>query len=124
MEQRRLGRTGHNSSVAVLGCAAFARSTPEEAEAAFADAVARGVNHIDIAPRYGEAERAIGPHLPPVRDRLFVGCKTTRANPEGARSQLEESLATLRTDHVDLYQLHAVTDLAELDRRAAAVEVL
>jgi aryl-alcohol dehydrogenase-like predicted oxidoreductase len=124
MEQRRLGRTGHASSVAVLGGAAFSRSTPEEAAAPFADALTAGVNHIDIAPRYGIAEAAIGPHLPAVRDTLFVGCKTTRANPDGVRQQLEASLATLQTDHVDLYQLHAVTDRDELDRRSAAVEAI
>ena len=51
--QRRLGRTGHSSSVAILGGAAFASCSAAEAEVAFGDALARGVNHLDIAPRYG-----------------------------------------------------------------------
>ena len=59
--------------MAILGGAAFALSTTDEAEPAFASALARGVNHLDIAPRYGEAERAVGPLVPPVRDRLFIG---------------------------------------------------
>jgi len=63
--------------VAILGGAAFALSTTDEAEPAFASALARGVNHLDIAPRYGQAERAVGPLVPPVRDRLFIGEKTT-----------------------------------------------
>jgi len=88
MERRRLGRTGHESSVAVLGGAAFARSTPEETEQAFTEALTRGVNHLDIAPRYGLAEELVGPLVPGVRSRLFVGCKTTRRNPEGVRAQL------------------------------------
>ncbi len=122
MERRRLGRTGHESAVAILGGAAFARCTSEDAEVGFADALSRGVNHLDIAPRYGAAEDLIGPLLPPVRDELFVACKTTRRNPEGVRAQLEESLTKLHTDRFDLYQLHAVTDGQVLDERVAAAE--
>jgi hypothetical protein len=115
METRRLGRTGHLSAVAVLGAAAFARATQAETETGLRDALAAGVNHLDVAPRYGDAERLLGPLLPAVRDRLFVGCKTTRHNPDGVRAQLEASLATLGCQRFDLYQLHGVTDRAELD---------
>jgi aryl-alcohol dehydrogenase-like predicted oxidoreductase len=124
MQTRRLGRTGHESSVAILGGAAFALSTTEAAEPAFAAALARGVNHLDIAPRYGNAEVAVGPLVPAVRDRLFIGEKTTRRAADGVRAQLEETLQRLRTDHVDLYQLHAVTDVDVLDERADAVRVI
>lgn len=98
--------------------------SPAEAERPFREAVDRGVNHLDIAPGYGAAELAVGPHLPAVRDRVFVACKTGRRNPDGVRADLEESLRRLRTDHLDLYQLHGVTDLEDLESRAAAVEVL
>jgi aryl-alcohol dehydrogenase-like predicted oxidoreductase len=121
---RRLGRTGHDSSLAVLGAACFSQSGAEETEAVFGNALSRGVNHLDIAPRYGNAERLVGPLLPAVRDRLFVGCKTTRRNRDGVRSQLEASLATLGCDRFDLYQLHAVTSLAELETRVAAVDTI
>jgi aryl-alcohol dehydrogenase-like predicted oxidoreductase len=121
MERRRLGRTGHESTVAVLGGAAFATCTPEEAADGFAAALAAGVNHLDIAPRYGDAEILVGPLLEPVRDQLFVGCKTTRRAADGVRAQLEESLRRLRTDAVDLYQLHAVTTVEELDSRSDAL---
>src|ERR1700728_3820633 len=124
MEMRRLGRTEHLSSVAILGGAAFWETTPELAETAFQQALTAGVNHLDIAPQYGLAQELIGPLVPAVRDRLFVGCKTMRANPEGVRQQLEESLGLLGCDSFDLYQLHAVTDLAELDRRAEAAETI
>jgi aryl-alcohol dehydrogenase-like predicted oxidoreductase len=124
METRRLGRTGHLSSVAVLGAAAFARSNPEETGRVFHAALDAGVNHLDIAPRYGDAERLVGPLLPAVRDRLFVGCKTTRRNGDGARAQLEESLTTLGCDTFDLYQMHAVTTVDELDDRAPAAEAI
>ncbi len=121
METRRLGRTGHHSSVAVLGGAAFWDGDAETTAAGFGAALAAGVNHLDVAPQYGRAQELLGPLIPAVRDRLFVACKTLRHHPDGVRAQLEESLALLRCDRFDLYQLHAVTDLAELDARAGAV---
>lgn len=122
--RRRYGRTGHDSSVAVLGGAAFWRATPDEAELALGGALEAGVNHLDIAPQYGDAEVVVGPLLPPVRDRLFVAGKTLRKAPDGVRAQLEQTLARLQTDHLDLYQLHGVTDLDELDRRSGAAETI
>jgi aryl-alcohol dehydrogenase-like predicted oxidoreductase len=124
METRRLGRTDHASSVAILGGAAFGRCTPAEAEAGFSAALDAGVNHLDIAPQYGEAQRNVGPLVPAVRDRLFVACKTLRKNADGVRAQLEESLSLLGCDAFDLYQLHAVTDLDELDARAGAADAI
>jgi aryl-alcohol dehydrogenase-like predicted oxidoreductase len=121
---RRLGRTGHRSSIAVMGAACFARSNPEETARVFQEALDAGVNHLDIAPRYGDAERLVGPLLPAVRSQLFVGCKTTRRNGDGVRSQLEASLQVLGCDQFDLYQLHGVTSLQELDTRVEAVEVI
>ena len=117
VERRRLGRTGHQSSVAVLGGAAFGRSDPETTAASFTEALDAGVNHLDVAPQYGRAQELLGPLIPAVRDRLFVACKTLRHDPDGVRAQLEESLTLLQCDAFDLYQLHAVTDLAELDAR-------
>ena len=124
METRRLGRTGHRSSVAVLGAAAFWDATPEQAAAGFEAAMAAGVNHLDVAPQYGRAQELLGPLIPAVRDRLFVGCKTLRHRADGVRAQLEESLGLLRCSSFDLYQMHAVTSVAELDRRAGAVEAM
>jgi aryl-alcohol dehydrogenase-like predicted oxidoreductase len=124
METRRLGRTGHHSSVAVLGGAAYWGSTPEETGESFHAALDAGVNHLDVAPQYGRAQELLGPFIPAVRDRLFVGCKTLRHNPDGVRAQLEDSLRLLHCDSFDLYQLHAVTSLEELDARSGAVEAI
>jgi aryl-alcohol dehydrogenase-like predicted oxidoreductase len=110
--------------VAVLGGAAFARSDPDTTAASFQEALDAGVNHLDVAPQYGRAQELLGPLIPAVRHRLFVACKTLRHDPAGVRAQLEESLTLLRCDAFDLYQLHAVTDLAELDARAGAVAAL
>jgi predicted aldo/keto reductase-like oxidoreductase len=124
MQTRRLGRTGHESTLAILGGATFARATPETTEAGLRVALDAGVNHLDIAPSYGDAMALVGPLLPAVRQQLFVGCKSHRHSYDGVRSQLEQSLSTLQCDQFDLYQLHGVTDLDELDRRAGAVEAI
>jgi aryl-alcohol dehydrogenase-like predicted oxidoreductase len=110
--------------VAILGGAAFARADASTTETAFARALDAGVNHLDVAPQYGRAEELLGPLIPPVRGDLFVACKTLRHNAAGVRAQLEASLAILGCEYFDLYQLHAVTDVAELDARSGAVEAI
>lgn len=127
MQRRRLGRTGHESSVAILGGAAFWETTVEVVAETFARAVAAGVNHLDIAPQYGMAEDLSGEVLPRYRDGMFVACKTQQRRADGARAELERSLTKLRTDHFDLYQLHAVTtdeELAEVLAPGGAGEAL
>jgi aryl-alcohol dehydrogenase-like predicted oxidoreductase len=124
METRRLGRTEHHSSLAVLGAAAFWDATPERAEQSFQRALFAGVNHLDVAPQYGKAQALLGPLLPAVRNRLFVACKTLRHHPDGVRAQLEESLGLLGCNSFDLYQLHAVNDLEELESRRDAIEAV
>jgi aryl-alcohol dehydrogenase-like predicted oxidoreductase len=124
MERRRLGRTGHESSVAVLGAAAFWSSTAQETEIAFELALRAGVNHVDIAPGYGHAEVVAGPLIAAARDRLFVAGKSDRSNPGGVRAHLERTLERLGCDRLDLYQIHGVTSLAVLDERAGAAEAV
>ncbi len=110
--------------MAVLGGAAFWDTDPDVAGQTLSSAVDAGVNHLDVAPQYGRAEELLGPHIPALRDRLFVGCKTLRHSRDGVRAQLEDSLRILRCDRFDLYQLHAVTDVAELDARSGALQAL
>jgi aryl-alcohol dehydrogenase-like predicted oxidoreductase len=115
METRRFGRTGHMSTVAIFGAAAFWQPDQAEADAVMEQVIAAGVNHIDVAPSYGIAEQRLGPWLARERDRFFVGCKTMERSKAGAARELRQSLERLQTDHFDLYQLHAVTSMAELD---------
>ena len=122
MERRRLGRTGHESSVAVLGGAACWAASVEEAGAWLRLALDHGVNHLDIAPQYGAAESVVGPNLADVREDLFVAGKTLRANPDGVRDQFDTTRLLLHAEVLDLYQAHAVTSLEELDRRSPALE--
>ena len=122
MERRRLGRTGHESSVAILGGAACWAASVQEAGAWLQRALDRGVNHLDIAPQYGAAESVVGPHLGAHRDELFLAGKTLRANPDGVTDQFDETRRLLQAEVLDLYQAHAVTSLTELDRRSPALE--
>lgn len=121
---RRLGRTGHHSSIAILGGAAFWGTDPADTERAFALALAAGVNHVDIAPSYGHAEVVAGPLIAAHRAELFVAEKTGRHHADGVRQQLETSLERLGCDVFDLYQVHGVTDVDDLDTRREAFDVI
>ncbi len=127
MQKRRLGRTGHESSVVVFGAAALGEVTQAEAEGALDLAIAKGVNHIDVAPSYGEAELRLGPWLANHRGDFFIGCKTMERSRQGAWEELQRSLQRLGLQSLDLYQLHAVREMEELDealRPGGAIEAL
>jgi aryl-alcohol dehydrogenase-like predicted oxidoreductase len=124
VQTRRLGRTGHHSSLAILGGAAFAMDSPEEAGALLGEALEAGVNHLDIAPGYGSAERAVGPHMRAIRQRLFLACKTAETERDWALRRLDRSLERLQVDELDLYQVHGVTSLKVLDQRNEAFQVI
>lgn len=119
MDKRRFGRTGHLSTVAIFGSAAFWEISQEEADQAMESVSAAGVNHIDVAPSYGLAEERLGPWLARERDRFFLGCKTMERTRSGAAEELRRSLERLQVDTFDLYQLHAVTSMDELDAATA-----
>ena len=108
--------------MAILGGAACFSASTEAAGVWLDAALARGVNHLDIAPQYGDAESAVGPHLATRRDQLFVAAKTLRANPEGVSAQFDTTRRLLHADVLDLYQAHGVTTIEELDRRSEAIE--
>ena len=117
LPRRPLGRTGHDSSVLAFGAAAFWSPGDEgSATAAVEDALARGVNHFDVAPSYGAAEARLGPAVARHRARMFLACKTQERRQTKARDELHRSLERLRTDRFDLYQAHAVSDAYDLER--------
>ena len=115
METRRFGRTGHMSTVAIFGAAAFYQISQEDADQVMELIIEAGVNHIDVAPGYGQAEIRIGPWMPRERERFFLGCKTMARTREGAWNEMQVSLKRLQTETFDLYQCHAITTMAELD---------
>jgi aryl-alcohol dehydrogenase-like predicted oxidoreductase len=116
VEHRRLGRLGHQSSVLIYGAAALGEVTQDVADASVQEALDAGINHVDVAASYGEAELRLGPWMPQIRDRIFLASKTGERGAEAAWAQINASLERLQTDHLDLLQLHAIGDLDELDR--------
>ena len=115
MEKRRFGRTGHMSTVAIFGAAAFWEIEQKDADRVMELVIEAGVNHIDVAPSYGQAEQRLGPWMKRERGRFFLGCKTMERTKAGAWKELRESLERLQTEAFDLYQCHAVTSMEELD---------
>jgi len=128
MEQRRLGRTGHLSTVVALGTAGIGKVDQATADLAVELVLGRGVNQVDVAPTYGEAELRLRHWMPCLRERrIFLGCKTKQRTKDEATAELHRSLERLGTDRVDLYQLHAVCKLHELDEctaKGGALETL
>ena len=116
MEKRRFGRSGHLSSVAIFGAAAFYQVEQPVADRAMETVIEYGVNHLDVAPSYGVAEERLAPWMVKERQRFFLGCKTTERTRDGAADELQRSLKRLGVEYFDLYQIHAITSLDELDQ--------
>ena len=117
MQKRLLGKTGESLSVVGFGAIVFVQEGPEFARETVARAIDAGVNYFDMGPRYGkgEAEARGGPALEPYRDRIFLAEKTHERTKNEAAAQLRQSLENMRTDHFDLYQLHAVQTMEEVE---------
>ena len=115
MDRRALGKTGRKLSVIGFGGLLLKNSSPAQAAEWVRQAVEAGVNYFDVAPSYGNSEERLGPALEPYRREVFLACKTTHRKRAAAAAELDRSLSRLRTDYVDLYQLHAVTKLEEVE---------
>ena len=116
IERRPFGRTGHMSSVVVFGGAALANTDQGTADRVFELLQRHGINHIDVAASYGDAELRIGPWMDHHRDDFFLATKTGERDYDGAKTEIRRSLERLRTDHVDLLQLHALIHPDEWDK--------
>ena len=108
MEKRKLGKTGHMSSVVAFGGAALWSIDQAEADAAIERVVEQGVNHFDVAPTYGQAEVRLGPWMEKHRKEVFLACKTRERSKTRAWEGIKRSLEALRVDYFDLYQFHGV----------------
>jgi aryl-alcohol dehydrogenase-like predicted oxidoreductase len=114
--RRALGQTGEQLSMIGFGGIMLMNGDPGMAANLVAEAVDRGINYFDIAPSYGNAQERLGPALAPYRNKSFLACKTEGRMKDDSRAQLEQSLKLLKTDHFDLYQFHALTKMADLDK--------
>jgi aryl-alcohol dehydrogenase-like predicted oxidoreductase len=116
MFKRPYGKTGFELSAIGFGGIICMNESVDTASRYVARAIERGINYFDVAPSYGNAQDILGPALEPYRRDVFLACKTQKRTAVEARSELEGSLAALRTDYFDLYQLHAMTTTEEVDQ--------
>jgi aryl-alcohol dehydrogenase-like predicted oxidoreductase len=114
--RRTLGKTGEQLSIIGFGGIVVMNEETGAASNIVAEAVDRGINYFDVAPSYGNAQDRLGPALAPYRNKCFLACKTDGRMKDDSRADLEQSLRLLKTDHLDLYQFHALTKMTDLDR--------
>jgi aryl-alcohol dehydrogenase-like predicted oxidoreductase len=110
------GRTGHESTRAVFGAAALSRVTQDEADKTFEVLLRYGINHIDVAAGYGEAELRIAPLLKEHPGRFFLATKTGGRTYDDAKREIHRSLERMGVPRVDLIQLHSLADPIEWDQ--------
>jgi aryl-alcohol dehydrogenase-like predicted oxidoreductase len=123
----QFGRTGHDSTRVVFGAAGLGRASQETADQILAQVEAAGINHIDTAASYGDAEDRLKPWLADHRNEVFLATKTGDREGDAARASLERSLERMGVDHVDLIQLHNLVEAHEWEvahRPGGAVEAL
>ncbi len=122
MESRKLGRIDHESSVVTLGAFAIGVDTVDQAaaDAAIERALEHGVNHIDVAPSYAQALERLAPWMPKIRDDVFLGAKTAKRAKSEAWDDIRSTQRRLGVDEFDLFQLHGVASMEDLDAATAS----
>jgi aryl-alcohol dehydrogenase-like predicted oxidoreductase len=114
------GGTGHESSRVVFGAAALARVSRSDADRALDLLLARGINHIDVAASYGDAELRVAPWLQRSPGTFFLATKTGERSYRGAREEIHRSLERLGVDRIDSLQLHNLVDVIEWETALGA----
>ena len=109
------GRGGHSSTRAIFGAAALGSVTQDEADRVLELLLQYGVNHIDVASSYGDAEIRIAPWMARYRSQFYLATKGDERTAQGAREELHRSLERMRVDYVDLWQIHSIADPIEWD---------
>lgn len=104
------GRTGHMSTRVLFGAAALGGVTQKEADQTLELLIEYGINHIDTAASYGDAEQRIGPWMKNHRKDFFLATKTEQRTYQGAKDELHRSLERMRVDSVDHWQMHVLVD--------------
>lgn len=115
MQTREYGNTGQQLSIVAFAGIVVKDQTAANSARYVSWAIDQGINYFDVAPGYGNAQNMLGPALESYRNDVFLACKTNKRDASAARAELEESLSLLRTDHFDLYQLHAMTTREDLE---------
>ena len=109
------GRTGHLSTRTLFGAFAVGFIPQVEADRVLDLLLSYGINHIDTAHSYGDAELRLGPWMKDHRQDFFLATKTEQRTYRGAWDELRQSLERMQTDHIDLWQMHLLVDPDEWD---------
>jgi aryl-alcohol dehydrogenase-like predicted oxidoreductase len=120
IERRPFGSTGHMSSAVIFGAAALARVDQATADRVLDLLLENDINHIDVAASYGDAELRVGPWMDRHRGDFFLATKTLLRDRDGARTEIHRSLERLRTDRIDLLQLHSLAHPDEWEQAMGA----
>lgn len=113
--KREFGDTGERLSIIGLGGITITDTSQSRTEEILEEAMEQGVNYVDVSPTYGNAEDLLGPVIRKHRDEIFLACKTNRRLKNEASSELDQSLKKLKTSYFDLYQLHGIRDIKEVE---------
>lgn len=115
MQKRKYGNTGEELSIIGFGGIIVTNEEQKDADNYVAEAIDTGINYFDVAPSYGNAEEKLGPALVGKRNGIFLACKTEKRTGGEAEAALNRSLKNLKTDYFDLYQLHAMTTMEDVN---------
>ncbi|MGL1893025.1 MAG: aldo/keto reductase [Spirochaetaceae bacterium] len=110
MEKLEFGKTNHLSTRILFGAAAFYDEDQKTADKTMELVIEKGINHIDTAASYGKSELRLGPWIKHHRDKFFLATKTEQRSKKAALEELYRSLDLLKTDHIDLWQMHLLID--------------
>lgn len=113
IKKQVFGRSGHLSSRILLGAAAFGKTSQTETDEAMAVALSFGVNHVDVAASYGNAEVRLGDWIRRHGRPFFLATKTGERTAAKASDEIKRSLERLQVSQVDLLQLHNLVDPQE-----------
>ena len=116
MIYRSLGRTGYEISAVAYGGIVSMNDGQANSDRYVAWAVDRGVSYFDIAPSYGDAQEKLGNSLRPYRKNVTLACKTGQRMRRAAEEEMKNSLAMLHTDHFDIYQMHGISSMEDVER--------
>ncbi len=115
MQYKALGKTGLDISRISYGGIVSMEDGQDASDRYVSWAIDRGINYFDVAPSYGDAEEKLGNSLKPYRNRIHLACKTGHRMRAEAEKDLARSQQLLHTDHFDIYQLHGVSSMKDVE---------
>ncbi len=116
MIKRKLGNTGFEITPVTYGGIISMQDGQDASDRYVAWAIEHGINYFDVAPTYGDAQEKLGNSLLPHRKNILLACKTNCRTEAEAQKEFEESFKLLHTDYFDVYQLHGLSGIDEVDQ--------